>query len=180
VIAAGRAVRLDPLDPEARSNLGLAHLATGNADLAVVEARRALEPHPEFSYAIWVMALGLFNAGRPDEGCVRLRTMRERQFLTWATMALGIQQSRSGDRTGVTATVAELERAGAHFKAGILHAECGDPDAAFSAMRRATPLVWDDALFLRYLRADPLAGLRADTRLQALLADLDASWGLRG
>lgn len=178
--AAVRATRLDPLDPEARGNLALALVATGDPERAAREARRVLEIHPDFDYSLWVLGIALHHTGDPSAGQAKWVKMQSRQFTPWALLGRALDAREAGDDVGLREGLQGLEGVEAPFKTGVLRAALDEPDAAFAAFRRAQPLFWDDALFLRYFRAPPMRALRGSSAYEELIRELDTSWGEAG
>jgi TolB-like protein/Flp pilus assembly protein TadD len=180
--AGGRATRVAPLDPEARGNVAMALLGTGDLARAADEASRSLESHPEFAYGRWVLALALDQMGRRDEAGEELERLSDESlspwpiFAPWARVGRGLRKAGAGDVDGVRQLAAELDEAGTPFEAGVLAAVLGDSGRAFEAFRRAMPLEWDDALALRYARGLGLGALRDDPAHRELLEELDRSW----
>jgi TolB-like protein len=182
---AERATKLAPLEPEARGNLAMACLGTGDPERAASEARRSLDPHPQFAYSRWVLGLALFHLGRRDEAIQELINLEDDAldpwptFLPWARLGRGLHGLAAGDEEGARDVVAELSRMEAPFEKGLLLQALGETDDALEAFGRAAPFFWDDALALRYFDAELLGRpLRTDPRFQELLAELDRSWGI--
>ena len=178
VEAGERACRLDPLDPEARGNLAMAHLGRGDAERASRVAREALEHHPDFDWARWVLGLALDALGRHDEAAAALGDMTEAWTRAWPETAAGLERARAADVEGARASLGRQRRAGATFHAGILHAALGDTDDALATLGSALPLAWDELLYLRYHHGAPLEGLREDPRWPDLMRDVDRAWGV--
>lgn len=178
--AAGRATRLDPLEPEARGNLALAHLGLGDAEASRAEALRILESHSTFSYGRWVAGMAEHLLGRPDEAVGQLSHIREPQFTAWAPLSRGLLDVASGRESEARVVLEGLEREGAPFKAAVLAAALGEEERFFALLDAARPLFWDDALALRYWRIAPLERFHDDDRFQDHLRALDRRWGVRG
>jgi TolB-like protein/Flp pilus assembly protein TadD len=183
--SAERATKLAPLEPEARGNLAMACLGTGDPDRAASEARRSLESHPQFAYSRWVLALALCHLGRRVEAIQEFISLDDGAlnpwptFLPWARMGRGLDRLAAGDEEGAKTVLFELSRMEAPFEEGLLLQALGETDAAFEAFGRAAPYFWDDALALRYFESEPLGRpLRSDSRFRELVADLDRSWGI--
>ena len=176
--AGERACRLDPLDPEARGNLAMAHLGCGNAEEAIRTAEETLERHPGFDWARWVLGLALDTLGRADEASVELRRLTEPWASAWPDTVAGLDGVREDDADGARRALGRQLEARATFHTGILHAALGEPDEALAALGSALPLTWDEVLYLRYHRGEPVAGLRGDRRWPGLMRDLDRAWGV--
>jgi TolB-like protein len=170
--------QLDPLDPEARTNLAAAYLAMGKPELALSEARGSMERHAGFDYGRLIEALALYALDRADEASATLQRLTERWAQAWPDTARALDRIAHGDEAGAGEPLARLQAASAPFHLGLVHAALGDSDAAFEALRSAAPLAWDETLYLRYHRSDPLAGLGEDPRFATLLGELDRSWGV--
>ena len=177
VDAGHRGTRLDPLDPEARGNLALAQLAVGEAELALAEARRASERHPTFEYARWVEALALYTLDRSGEASTIMRSLGERWARFWPETSVALDEVAAGDVSGARERVDQLERSGAWYHAGLVHAALGDVDAALEAIGRAQPLAWDETLHIRYFHQTPLPVLRRHPSFADVIREVDRSWG---
>ena len=176
--AARRATRLDPLEPEARANLAMAHLALRDAESARAEARRILETRPGFSYGRWIYGLAELTLDRPAEAHAQLGGMQEPHFQGWAILAAGLGHVAAGREVEARALADELEEAGHLFEAAVLCAALRRDERFFSLLDRAQPLFWDKALALRYWHVEPLDRLRGDPRYRAQVDVLDRQWGL--
>ncbi len=64
----------------------MARLALGDLAGAEAEARRSLEPHPDFAYSRWVLGLALHGMGRHDEGTAELRALTPEGGKAWSTL----------------------------------------------------------------------------------------------
>ena len=171
-----KATRLDPLDPEAAGNLAVSYLEVDDPQLALREARRILSSHPTFEYALWVEGMSLHALGRWSEGSEVLGRLRDRWTRGWPEAARALAEI-DGDVEPVAREVLEVLHAeGIHFKAGVIHALLDETDEAYDAIRRGLPLPWDEALYLYFHRARPLAALREDPRFEILLEDVLKSW----
>lgn len=175
--AGGRALQLDPLDPEVKGNLAMAHLGSGRADEALRVARAGLAQHPEFDWVRWPAALALDRLGRHEEALDMTDGLGEAWSRHWPPTARALASVRAGDRNEARRILDRHLAAGAAFHAGILHAALDDPDRSFEAIRSALPLEWDEALYLRYYGDCPLILLCEDPRWGELIADLDRGWG---
>jgi len=177
VEAGSRAARLDPLDPEARGNLALAHLGCGSDEEALWIARAAMDDHPGFDYTRWVAALALYHLGRAGEARETLEGMSETWSRAWPETARGLARAAARDEAGVRVSLAHQVEAGAAFHAGLLHAALGEPEPAFEEIAGALPLPWDEALYLRYFREAPMRFVRESPDWVGLLRELDRAWG---
>jgi tetratricopeptide (TPR) repeat protein len=177
--AGHRAVRLDPLDPEARANLAVACLGCGDAETALVEARKALEGHPDFDFARWAEGLALSLLGRSDESDAVLAQLTEPWARHWGGLATALSQAAAGDHAAARQYVASRLEAGGEetFYAGLVLAALDDFDRAFEVLGDTLPLGWSEILCLRYALPASLAPLRENIRYRELIRKLDRDWG---
>jgi len=171
-----RATRLDPLDPEARTNLAVAHLGLGDPGAALDEARTVLERHPEFDYGRWVEGLALVCLERHPEAAASLDRLTEPWARVWPEVSEAMVEAGRGNERSARALLAAGDDGS--FRRGVLLASLDELDAALDAWRRAGPLAWDETLFVRYVIVETVPGLEADPRYRELIAEVDRSWGV--
>jgi hypothetical protein len=144
----------------------------------LAEARRAIERHPRFDYARWVEGLSLYVLGRSVEASTVMRSLEERWAHFWPETTVALDELTAGDVEGARARVAGLERNGAWYHVGLVHAALGDADAAIDTIGRAHPLSWDETLHIRYFHQPPIHALRRHPRFAEVLREVDRSWGV--
>jgi TolB-like protein len=179
LVAARKATRLDPLDPEARGNRAMAELAAGEVEAARQEAGHALQQFHAFDYARWVDGLALYSLGRREEGSAVLQQLTERWASAWPDTARALDHVASQEGSAAR-DILVRQRETAPFHEALVCAAQGDADAAFSAMDRAPPFSWDETLFVRFFPAEPMVMLRKDPRFRRVLTELNRSWGMEG
>ncbi len=175
--AGRRAVRLDPLDPEARGDLACAHLGAGDDEAALREAEITLHHHPEFDWPRWLKGLALFHLGRDDEARETMSGLTEAWSQEWPETVRALDAVRSGDGPEVGAPSESASGSASPFHAGLIHLARGEVGEGIAALRAGLPFGWDGVLYLRYFRSWPLAEARKDPRWPELMADLDRAWG---
>lgn len=182
--SARRAVRLNPLSPEAVANLAFSYLINRELEPALAEARRTLELVPSYESGRFFEGIVLHEMGRFEEAAETLDGL----IVPWAesappaVRALALVGSGEGD--AAREILAELETGGRLFDAGLVRAALGETGAAFDAFARAELGGLDFAssnwptLVVRYLFPDVWSGLRNDPRYEALRRRIDGIWGL--
>lgn len=90
-----------------------------------------------------------------------------------SALSEGLDAAARGDTPGTRSVIERLDAVEAHFEAALLRV-----DRAFSALRSAHPLPWDEAPALRYFRGPATDRLRRDRRYDLEIAALDRSWGV--
>lgn len=176
--AAGRATRLDPLEPEAWGNLAIAQLGLGSPADSLASARRPQAHYPGVDYTLWAEGLALYHLDEAEAACGVFQGLTDRWSRDWAETARALACAERGDAPGARDGLARLQSAGAPAKAAVVHAALGDLDAAFRAFDDMGEAFWDEELFLRYHRAAPMDRVRSDPRYGKLIGRLDRAWGL--
>lgn len=177
--AGARAVRLDPMDPEARGNLVLAYVGCGLPERGLDVAREATDRGREFDWVRWAEALALLHVGRRTESSEAFAGLSEPWAAHWPATMHALDAIRSGDEAAARRVLDEHRGAGRVCHAGLLHLALDETELGIDHVRSALPLLWDEALFLRYHRGWPLASLADDPRWGELLEALDDAWGAR-
>jgi TolB-like protein/Flp pilus assembly protein TadD len=171
-----RAVRLDPLDPEAAGNLAIARLGTGDAEGALELARRIIARHPGFEYGLCMAGLALQALDRWDEAADALGRLEDRWALGWPEMGRAAARHAAGDEAAVRQELSKLSGRHTAFERGVIHAMLGELDEAFDEMREEWPLPWPESLYLYFSRAAPMDRVRQDPRFDPLMMELRRSW----
>ena len=173
-----KAVRLDPLDPEAAGNLAVAALMVGEPERALAEADRILGHHPRFDYGIWARALALQALGRWDEAAEAMARLGDRWTLGWPELGRAAALRHDGKvAAGALQDVgASLSGRETGFERGMIRALQGDLEGAFEEARSEWPLPWAETLYLYVHRGLPLSDLAVDPRYDTLLEEVRGSW----
>jgi TolB-like protein/tetratricopeptide (TPR) repeat protein len=174
------AVELNPEHAAARAVLAQTLLAQGR-----VEETAAYLERVEFEegFGPFWESFVLYHAQRWDEleQLSRERLSKgEEPTGVWRFHLARIAASR-GDTAAVREQLAEVRQADAPYNEGFIHAVLGDEDAAFAAWERVeVELWWRSGLNrdLRYFFSDILDRLRDDPRYEALIREINRSWGL--
>ena len=170
VVAASRAVQLDPVSARAHYVLALAHYANHQYPEAETAARRALLLDPAFPSVRGSLAIILLLRGKPEEA----RAHAEKEPIEWQRRtALALAEARLGRselaRTQLANAIARLGDAAAYQYAQI-NVALGDHDEAFRWLAVAHR-VKDPGL--SHITFDPLLDpLRKDPRFARLLREL--------
>jgi TolB-like protein/Tfp pilus assembly protein PilF len=177
--SAKRAVELNPLSPEAVSNLSISYLENGAFEQALAEAQRDRELGSSWGSGRFYEGLALYELERFEEA----KSVLQDLSTPWADVGpratLALVHVAAGDHEKARAMLAQFEDTGHAFAAGLIHAALGDKEAAFDAFRRVER--WGDywpTLAVRHYYRDVWNRLRADPRYEQLLRAVDHSWGL--
>ena len=167
---ARRAQQLDPVSPEVNTYAGNAYLMAGRTEEGMASLQKALELDPQYSDANLLRARTYMTSGMHAQAVADLQQAlslkKEREPLLLG--ALAHAYASAGQREEALELVAELERfdkeAQREFvpRFGLIwaYAGLGDRDRAFAALERAYEL-----------RADRMAGLNVDPRLDPIRSD---------
>lgn len=169
-----RALQLNPLEPEARGNLAIAELGCGEAEVALREARHAMDFEVESDWARWAAAQALLVLNRNDEARALLANVSE----SWASGWFAGQQAINAGQESARVFAAAREAAGDPFHAGVVYLALGDLDAGFEACRQSVPMGWSETLYYRYVLPMMSPAVREDHRYSDVLRDVDRSWGV--
>lgn len=179
---ARRAVELDPVGLEAAANLSMSLLINRETEEALLEARRMAEIEPAYTSGPFYEGVVLHHLGRFEEA----KQLLEGLSVEWtgfgpeATLALA--HVASGDAAAAREMLAEFEKAGDAFAAGLAHAALGEQDRAFESFEEIERWghwrgYWP-TLSVRHLYPDVLGPLREDPRFDSLRREVNRSWGL--
>ena len=170
---AGRARDLDPVSPNARQNLGLAHYFARRYDDAITQFREALDLDPNFGQAHVMLGRTYVAKGLPDRAVEELERAKglmgaRPDVITPMAYVL----ARAGRRREALATLDELRRIAkprdpSPFRLAYVHLGLGDTDVAFDWLEKSVEARdWQ----LGMLKVEPaFDGLRSDPRFAALL-----------
>ncbi len=173
-----RGVALDPLSGEGAGNLAIAYLTTGQYDLALTESRRLEEIMPSWPTGEMLEGVSLFHLSRYDEA----RAVLDGVSVAWAEAgaeaAYALALIAAGDPGSARDELARIEKTGDLFAAGLVYAALGETERAFEHFQQVDP--WRDwaAIAIRSLYPQVLKEIRADSRYEELLLDVDRSWGI--
>ena len=173
-----RAIAISPV-PQALSNMGALYHERGDFARAVDAYRRAIEQRPNAAATHRNLGDSLLRLGRTAEALASYRRAAElaeaarvvnpTDMLNVASLAVYLQ--KSGDGAAATGHLAEaLRRAPTdpqvQYRAALVHALAGRPDAALAALGRALELGYSRA---DAAKADEFQALRKDARFAALV-----------
>jgi tetratricopeptide (TPR) repeat protein len=170
VVAASKAVQLDPISARSHYVLALAHYANHEFPEAETAARRALLLDPEFPSVRGSLAIILLVGGKPDKA----REQAAKEPIEWQRRtALALAEAHLGHtdlaRTQLAAAIERLSDAAAYQYAQV-NVALGDYDEALRWLGVARR-VKDPGL--SYMAFDPLLDpLRKDPRFARLLSEL--------
>jgi tetratricopeptide (TPR) repeat protein len=141
----GKAIEIEPLNPEAYHNRGVIYEKRGDAEKAAAEYRLALRYNPQYepSRQALVRLTGSANVNAPQ-------TDAERLAARLADRAS--QEARRGDYQAAMKTLDEAERVAPRlalvqqYRSNVAFL-MGDTEAAKQALRRALEIEPDNALF---------------------------------
>ena len=170
---AGRARDLDPVSPNVRQNLGLAHYFAGQYDDAITQFREALDLDPNFGQAHVMLGRTYVAKGLPDRAVEELeRARRLMGARPDVVTPMAYVLAKAGRRREALATLDELRRIAkprdpSPFRLAYVHIGLGETDRAFEWLQQAIEARdWQMAM----LKVEPaFDGLRSDPRFGALL-----------
>jgi tetratricopeptide (TPR) repeat protein len=122
--------------------------------------------------------VSLFHLSRYDEA----RAVLEGVSVAWAEAgaqaAYALALIAAGDPGSARDELARIEKTGDLFAAGLVYAALGETELAFEHFQQVDP--WRDwaAIAIRSLYPQVLKEIRADSRYEELLLDVDRSWGI--
>lgn len=169
---AGRAAKLEPLDPSINEHPGWYYLCTHRHGQAIEHLRRALELHPT-SYTAHLLA-GMNYAKLKDytRAIEYHRRAFELERTGIALGFLGYTLAAAGERDEALKILSELleESQRSHilpYQIALIHIGLGDKEQAFEWLERAAD---ERVEWICYLNISPeLEGLRSDPRLTNLI-----------
>ncbi len=144
------ALALDPGDPDARVNLGVALADSGEISAGMKELQTVLRHRPRHANARRNLGLAFLRLGQVDEAIEEFRAaVRVNPLFAEALRDLGAALYQRGQAADAIeqwrmAVTVDPELADAHFNLGVALAQRGDADGAIRALRRATRLVPTD------------------------------------
>jgi len=162
--SARRAVELDPLSLEAVGNLALAEIAMGRYAEGLQESQRVGTLGPDYATGRLTEAVARLHLGDAETAGALLEGLEVPWAGTGPLSTLAVARARAGDTAGASMIVAELERSGHPFDAGLVHAALGRHEAAWAAFDRIEDWPAWPTLAARYLFPEDLGPFRADPR----------------
>jgi tetratricopeptide (TPR) repeat protein len=138
----GKALEIQPDDPDARNDLGLALFRNGQTDEAIAQYRRALEIKPGDHAAHYNLGLAFFKKGELDEAIAQFQKALElRPDSPDMLLTLGMALSSKGDKA---AAVGQYRKAleispdyeAARYNLGFALSEMGDLDEAIAQYQK--------------------------------------------
>jgi len=169
---------LNPLSPEALSNLSMSYLVNDDAVNALRAAQRAREIQPDFATGHFYEVLALYDLGRFAEARSILRELSVPWTGAGPLAALAIVHVATGDEVRARELLELLEQASEPALAGSVLAALGETDGAFEAFQSVDR--WDHwpMLAIRYFFPDALGAVREDPRYDQILGQMDRSWAV--
>jgi TolB-like protein/Tfp pilus assembly protein PilF len=175
-----KAVRLNPFSAEAWSNLAAGSVSMGQNDAALAAAERAFELAPDWSNVGLMLGMVQFYTGDYASAASQLEGVTVPWTGAGAETLLARSLVRLGRVDAARAVIPTMEAVGDEYALASLEAELGDRDAAYERLFRIE--TWDDFATLAFRNLDgslwdPEGN---DERYRAVLARVDASWGIDG
>lgn len=168
-----QAQSLDPLSSIINVNVGMMHLAKGDADSAFEQLEDVIELDPNYWTARSWLGLALLKQGRNSEALAQLQKGVElSRGANRALAFLGYGKAVTGNRAEALAIVKELEEKYAGQEATILniaavYAGLGDKDQSFEWLEKNLESRSGESARIRWY--PPFELLRGDPRYQSLL-----------
>jgi serine/threonine protein kinase/Tfp pilus assembly protein PilF len=139
-----KAQELDPLSPVIKANVGVIYYFGRQYDLAIVQLRKVLDEHPDFSVAHWGMGLVYEQKGMSPEAIAELEKAdaigKHRSTNTLAS--LGHAYAIAGQKSKAQQILSELEARSkrepiSSYQFALVFAGLGDKDQALAALKKA-------------------------------------------
>ncbi len=139
-----KAQELDPLSPVIKANVGAIYYFGRRYDLAIVQLRKVLEEHPDFSVAHWGMGLVYEQKGMSPEAIAELEKAdaigKHRSTNTLAS--LGHAYAIAGQKSKAQQILSEMEDRSkqepiSSYQFALVFAGLGDKDQALAALEKA-------------------------------------------
>jgi tetratricopeptide (TPR) repeat protein len=186
VKSAARAVDLNPVSAEAVSNLAHSYLAIGEAEKALVEARKASELSSSYTTAPFYEGLALYELGRFMEARSVLTPLSVRGAgelsVPWAgygpDATLALAHAGSGDLDGARAILADIDASAYPFPVGLVLAALGEIEPSFEAFGKVGEMsAWPTLAVHHHYRA-VWRHVRDDPRFEDLRVRAYRSWNV--
>ena len=181
--SARRAMALNPLSTEARSNYASTLLFRGKYEDAMREARKVLDMEPDYGTATFFLGLACYQSGRHAAAIDVLHDL-ELPWVGAGVLTVRALAHAARGETGAGRTVlAAIRETGYAFDEGLALAALQEREAAFEAFGRARfeepefAVAYWPTVCINYLFQDVWSTLRDDPRYTELRDRIDAGWG---
>ncbi len=176
--SAKKAVLVNPLSGESRSNLTLSYLATGDYDQALVEALHNQDLLASWPTALFYEGIALYHQGHFAEAQTTLKDLSVDWTDFGAESLLALSYIATGDEQAAREILDALILTDDFFSVALVYAALGESDLAFTTLQRIDHWNSWPALALRHFFPSVIGPLREDARYQAIIDNLDKSWGI--
>lgn len=163
------AQRVDPFNPLHTSWLGELYHIDGRPDLAIAEARKAIEMAPRFPPGHFVLSLAHQEQGRHNEAIAALSTACEKApQWRWAVVPAYVKAGRIAEARQLLGELQKQKPSPWYaFWSIVSHSALGEYDEAFRWADFRPHHIWTP--WLRVLSWGGMEGMRKDSRFPALL-----------
>jgi TolB-like protein/Tfp pilus assembly protein PilF/predicted Ser/Thr protein kinase len=154
-----KAQELDPLSPVIKANVGVIYYFGRQYDLAIVQLRKVLDEHPDFSVAHWGMGLVYEQKGMSPDAIAELEKAdaigKHRSTNTLAS--LGHAYAIAGQKSKARQILSEMEGRSkrepiSSYQFALVFAGLDDKDQALAALEKAFQ---QKSTLLTYVKMDP-------------------------
>ena len=176
--SAWQAVRLNPLSPEAVSNLFLGYLSNREYRAALDEARRERELGSAWTTGPFYEALAHLHLGRTGDAIQILEGLSAPWAGKGPRASLALAHAAGGDEGAARRILSEFDEDEDAFACGLVLAALGEEEPAWEAFQRVQR--WDDwpTLSVHHLYPSVLDPFREDARFQEIQDQVHHGWRL--
>ncbi|TBW27122.1 tetratricopeptide repeat protein [Gramella sp. KN1008] len=173
-----KAVELNPLSPEAVSNLSLSYLSNGDYDAAIRQAQQIQVINPDWTTSYFYEALGLYHTGKLDEAEVILKDL----VVDWAGNAvdnlLAMIWHKKGNNRKFEKMHKEFQEQNDHFGSALGYCLLKDLDKTLLEMQKITKWNYWNSLALFNLFKNEFMGLEEKSEFIEIKEKAKRSWGV--
>ncbi len=173
-----KAVELNPLSPEAISNLSLSYLSNGDYDAAIRQAQQIQVINPDWTTSYFYEALGLYHIGEFDKAEVILNGL----VVDWAGNAvdniLAMIWYKKGDHRKFEKMQKEFHQQGDHFGSAMGYCLLNDLDKTLIEMQKLTNWnYWNSLALFNFFKKEFLV-LEENSEFNEIKEKARRSWGV--
>lgn len=173
-----KAVELNPLSPEANSNLALSYLSNGDYDSAIRQARQIQILNPDWTTSYFYEALGLYHIGQFDKAEVILKDL----VVDWAGNAvdnlLALIWHKKGDHGKFRKMQKGFHQQKDHFGSALTYILMDDQEKTLMEMSRIKIWNYWNSIALFNLFKIEFKALEENTEFLKMKVRAKSSWGI--